>query len=116
MSNLKQLKEKFDKVIIKYTEKACEIALVDGLNVYLGLSICHENDSFNRKLGRKIALGRAEFAFKLAKGEKNQRKRKAYRADEFKIPLYQSETFDDVVKLDEFIIDFLPKRRTQEAS
>ena len=70
MSSLKHLKEKFDRVIIKYTDKSCEVMLVKGLDVYTGASKCHENDNFDRKLGRTIALGRAEFAVELKNGTK----------------------------------------------
>lgn len=73
MSNLKQLKEQFDKVYIKYDGTSCSVLLVDGLNVFKGTSQCHKEDNFNRKLGRTIALGRAELAYKVGSGDAEPR-------------------------------------------
>jgi hypothetical protein len=70
--NLDSLKKEFDLVKIKHynivpTEenphvspyRATHVALVKGLNVYIGIARCFEEDPFNRKIGREIALGRA---------------------------------------------------------
>lgn len=73
MSKLKKLQEKFDRVLIKYEKNKCDILLVDGLRIFSGTSKCHEGDNFNRKLGRTIALGRAEFAFEAHSGNKTSR-------------------------------------------
>ena len=113
MSSLRQLKEKFDRVLIKYTDKSCEVLLVDGLKVYTGKSKCHDNDNFDKKLGRTIALGRAEHAHGIAKGSKSSRESKCFLEGGCK---YTSKTFGDVNQLDECIINFLPKNTKSEAS
>ena len=119
MSSLKHLQEKFTKVIIKYTNKSCEVMLVDGLNVFIGKSRCHENDNFDRKKGRTIALGRAEFAYKVNSGEKLARNSKCF-ISTHGVPevgcRYNSFNYTDVNQVDEHIISFLPTRRSQEAS
>lgn len=109
MSSLKQLREQFTKVLIRYTNKSCTVMLVDGLNVYKGKSHCHESDNFNRKLGRTIALGRAEFAFKVDKGLITGRKNKHYLGEE--VHLHNTFKYGDVKEVDECIINFLPKVR-----
>ena len=122
MSSLKAIKEKFDRVIIKYTDKSCEVMLVKGLEVYGGLSRCHENDNFDRKLARTIALGRAEHESKVASGEKQPREASSKKylisnvefTDGYKYS--QTVKFDDVTKLDEFVVDFLPERKSHKAS
>ena len=104
MSSLNKLKQNFDKVLIKYTENSCNVLLVKGLNVFKGVSKCHENDNFNRKLGRKIALGRAEHAYKVANGAKLVRKINTPVVNETGDILYiysQIHKFDDITKLDE---------------
>lgn len=103
MSSLSSLKEKFDKVLIRYTDNSCEVLLTKGLNVYKGISKCHENDNFNRKLGRTIALGRAEFV----SGETNSRK------DLFAdgTAKFSKKRVMDTKELDQCINNFLPKKR-----
>ena len=113
MSSLKRLKEKFDRVIIKYTDKSCEVLIVKGLEAYLGRSKCHESDNFDRKLGRTIALGRAEFAYKISLGEKVVRDSCGFYFEGAK---YRINKFDDVFKLDEFVVSFLPDRKSHKAS
>lgn len=113
MSRLSKLKTEFDKVIIKYGDKSCNVMLIKGLNVFTGLSKCHENDNFNRKLGREIALGRAEFASKLVSGEKNSRNNTSFGEHEAK---FTTSKCGDVTELDDKIIDFLPTRKVVENS
>ena len=113
MSSLKKLKENFDRVLIKYTEKSCEVLLVKGLNVYTGKSRCHENDNFDRKLGRTIALGRAEHASLVDNETKSSRTSKCFLAGGCK---YTTASYSDVKELDECIINFLPKNSKQEAN
>ena len=119
MSSLRHLQEKFTKVIIKYTEKSCEVMLVDGLNIFTGRSRCHENDNFDRKKGRTIALGRAEFAYKVNSGLKEPRDSKCF-ISTHGVPevgcRYNSFAYTDVNQVDEHIISFLPTRQSQEAS
>jgi len=112
MSKLSKLKEDFDRVLIKYTDKSCEVLLIKGLNVFSGSSKCHENDNFNKKLGRKIALGRAEFASKVTAGIKTNR------GNEFSTGGFKhlGITCGDTKQVDEHIINFLPNRESQEAS
>lgn len=119
MSSLKHLKEKFTKVIIKYTNKSCEVMLVDGLNIFIGKSRCHENDNFDRKKGRTIALGRAEFAYKVDSGEKLARNSKCFISTHGVQEVgcrYNSFNYTDVIEVDEHIISFLPTRQPQKAS
>lgn len=111
MSSLKKLKENFDRVLIKYTEKSCEVLIVDGLNVYKGKSKCHDHDNFDKKLGRTIALGRAEHAHGIANGSKSSRESSLFNTGGDK---YTSATYGDVNKLDECIINFLPKNKRTE--
>ena len=112
MSNLKQLREQFDRVIIKYSEKSCEVMLIDGLNAFSGVSKCHENDNFNKKLGRTIALGRAEHAFKIV------REAAPERSSEFSEGGYKYKIapFDSKEEVDAYIQEFLPNKKSQEAS
>lgn len=69
------------------------IAVVkQGDIVGLGISLCHpEHDSFNKKLGRKIALGRANHALKVALGEKPGRNGQKIRPKDYvtpQVPIY----------------------------
>ena len=112
MSNLKQLREQFDKVIIKYSERSCEVMLVKGLSLYVGRSQCHSGDSFNRKLGRTIALGRAEYIAKVSRGEENRRQ--DFIGAEFAKGYYVIT--HDEIQLDRVIQEFLPNKKSQEAS
>ena len=112
MSSLKKLKEDYDRVLIKYTDKSCEVLLVKGLNVFSGSSKCHENDNFDRKLGRTIALGRAEFAAKVSDGTKQSRGNMFYTQHGLNESLKHSGIkCGDVNQVDEIIISFLPKRQ-----
>ena len=107
MSDLKTLKEKFDKVYIKYTDKSCDVMLVDGLDIFKGRAQCHINDNFNRKLGRTIALGRAEFQYKVNRGIKSQRRRRRLNGG----PIRSSTVMcDSEATVNQCITDFLPKR------
>jgi hypothetical protein len=63
---LEELKKKFIVKIKHYNDteyRATHVALVpkegNVLNVYIGVARCIEEDPFNRKIGREIALGRA---------------------------------------------------------
>lgn len=64
-----ELKDQFDKVVVKHhkTEgslyRATHAALVKGTTVYIGVSICDEEDQFNRRVGKAIALGRAFYGY-----------------------------------------------------
>jgi hypothetical protein len=117
MTDLERAKRRYDRVLIKYTSNSCEVLIVDGLNVYRGLSRCHEKDTFNRKLGRTIALGRAEFAAKLARGEARNRdsQDRANMIAYQNVRYYSKQVCDNNVDVDQCIINFLPKRNTQEA-
>lgn len=56
------------KVIVIHSFDTTTIFVTDTKgNTSMGQSICHEGDCYNRKLGNKIALGRALKA--LEKGE-----------------------------------------------
>lgn len=107
MSSLKALKEKFDKVYIKYTDKSCDVMLVDGLNIFTGRAQCHIDDNFDKKLGRTIALGRAEFRHKVKHGVKSPRPARILNGGFFSSDtiLCDSEEF-----VDRCITYFLPKR------
>ena len=111
MSNLRQLKERFERVLIKYSKNSCEVLIVDGLNVFAGQSKCHDNDSFNRKLGRTIALGRAEFAYEVSSGEKTPRENTCFQDGSCKSSGIKCA---DTKQVDEIIIRFLPTRKKQE--
>lgn len=114
MSSLKKLKEDFDRVLIKYTDKSCEVLLVKGLSVFSGSSKCHENDNFDRKLGRTIALGRAEFASKVSDGTKQSRGNSYYIKEKHGVReslKHSGIKCGDINQVDEIIIDFLPKRK-----
>ena len=111
MSSLKQLREQFTKVLIRYTNKSCTVMLVDGLNVYKGKSHCHESDNFNRKLGRTIALGRAEHAFNVLNGTKEGRENQEFNCDG--THRYYAITHGDVKELDQCIINFLQKKNSE---
>ena len=108
MSNLAQLKENFDRVLIKYSENSCEVLIVDGLNVFAGQSKCHDNDSFNRKLGRTIALGRAEHAFHVSRGSKASRENVCFQDGSCKS---SGIACADTKQVDDIIIRFLPQRK-----
>lgn len=113
MSNLRQLKENFDRVLIKYSENSCEVLIVDGLNVFAGQSKCHDNDSFDRKLGRTIALGRAEHAFNVNRGAKLPRENSCFQDGSCKS---SGIACADTKQVDEIIIRFLPTRKSQETA
>ena len=65
--DLKQLKEQFDEVFIWYVKDpntkertGTTIAVLHkGTERFIGISKTHGSDSFNKKIGRKIALNRA---------------------------------------------------------
>lgn len=73
--NVKDLKNHFDKVYIHYCKDArgsydgvTVVSLHKGSSIYLGFSYCHSlKDSFNKRLGRTIALGRAIDVYKTYK-------------------------------------------------
>ena len=111
MSSLSKLREEFDRVLIKYTDNSCDVMLVKGLDVFTGRSKCHENDNFNRKLGRKIASGRAEFAFKVVKGEKSSRDNTCFRDGDCR---HNTTRCNDVKDVDKCIINFLPTRAPKQ--
>lgn len=87
--SIEKLKEKYDKVLIKHNKegplKGTEVVLVKGLNIYMGSSLLHENDAFDRKRGRTIAVGRAEFARKVSNGEKESRDKRVGSPESFTI-------------------------------
>ena len=68
--NLDSLKQEFDLVKIKHYNtpdyRATHVALVKGLNVYIGIARCVVEDPFNRRTGRLIALGRAYHEYEVA--------------------------------------------------
>ena len=70
--NVNDLKQGFDRVEIVHfnseTYKATHVALVKNDTVYVGTSKCHEDDQFNRRRGREIAVGRAMHAWKVDAG------------------------------------------------
>lgn len=72
------LKQHFDKVVLKhYTTglyKGTKAALVKGNQVFLGTSLCVQEDQFNRRVGRLIALGRALHAYQVSTGQTHGRK------------------------------------------
>lgn len=113
--SLNRIREKFDKVFIRYTDKSCEVLLIKGLTIFKGLSRCHENDNFDRKLGRTIALGRAEFAQKVDSGLRSSRKPKEQSRDENIKAVYSCEIIKLLTEeqVEQCIKDFLPKNRTQ---
>ena len=115
MSSLRQIKEQFERVIIKYTKKSCEVMVVDGLKVYVGSSKCHDNDQFNRKLGRAIALGRAMHAYNVLNNGKNPRNISSLSFADG-TSKYNSFSCADTTGVDNLIIGFLPKRESQNAS
>lgn len=78
MQNIDDLKAGFDLVKIKHFNsehyKGTHVALVKDGKVFVGVAKCHVKDQFNRKLGLKISLGRAIFAWKIDAGiEKDRR-------------------------------------------
>ena len=78
MNKLDRLKTVYDRVLVLHNrigeEKGTKVVLVKGLKLYIGESKLHANDVFNRRLGRTIAQGRAEFASKLDAGLVEKRK------------------------------------------
>lgn len=76
--NVADLKQGFDKVEIVHfnseTYKGTHAALIKGDKVYVGFAKCHEDDQFNRKRGREIALGRAMHSWKVDSGITPSRK------------------------------------------
>lgn len=110
--NLKQARNEFDRVLVTHirTETGAKttVILVEGLNMYVGVSKCAPNDNFNRKLGVTIALGRATFEQRLRAGETTARKSHATRTES----LSYTQTFGDVIKLDESVLTYLPKKNT----
>ena len=116
--SLENLKKNFDRVIITHQKegnnKGTKVVLVKGLKLFIGESKVHENDSFNRKLGRVIASGRAEFAFKVENGEKPAR---TFKSTEYKAtPLNKTITCKDTKELDNVILTYLPEHKAKEAS
>lgn len=85
--SLAELREMFDKVIIRYfpstvTDKhgnekevvKTMVALVDGTNVHFGVSKWSNRGlQYSKTKGRAIAMGRAEIAFNVSCGEEHQR-------------------------------------------
>lgn len=61
--NLQELRNTFDKVVLKHHKDSANprtvAAIVDGNFVFIGVAKCFETDQFNRRLGREIAVGRA---------------------------------------------------------
>lgn len=50
--------------ILRGTPRACLVTLTDGVTVWFGISRAHKDDTFNKRLARKMAAGRAQAAFK----------------------------------------------------
>ena len=98
--SLDKLKEKYDRVIITHDKAlGSRVVLVNGLKLHIGESRLHDNDSFNRRLGRTIAQGRAEFASKVSDGSSSGRKTE----------LSFTVTCKDVKELDIEVSKYLPK-------
>ena len=117
MSSLNQLRETFDRVVIKYTDNTCEVMLVKGLYVFTGKSRCHGNDNFNKKLGRTIALGRAEFASNVTLNNKATRSSMMKTLSNGEtMRCYSTKFCGDTSRVDEAIIKFLPTREEKNAS
>lgn len=73
MSNqLDVVKQGFDRIQVKHlrsaTYQATHVGLVKGDKVFVGIAKCHKTDQFNKKMGIKIALGRAIHAWKVDAG------------------------------------------------
>ena len=97
---LNKLKEQYDRVIITHNKDVgSRVVLVDGLKMHVGHSMIHSNDTFNRRLGRTIAQGRAEYASKVASGDSTKRK----------TGLSYTVTCGDVKELDEKILELFKK-------
>jgi len=67
-ANVMVLKEKFDRVQLRHIRPdnktgATVAILVSGEKAFVGYSLCHDNDQFDRKKGRNIAIGRAQHLF-----------------------------------------------------
>lgn len=75
-TNLEELNKQFDRVALKHMvgegkkgpAGATIAVLHKGDHRYVGISACSSKDQFNRRIGRKIALGRALHLFKLSTG------------------------------------------------
>ena len=109
MTKLKKLQEKFDRVLIKYEKNKCDILLVDGLFIFSGSSKCHEGDNFNRKLGRTIALGRAEFAYEAFVGNKTSRSGVKYDKNLKEYSYHSVKECESAAMVDECINNFVKK-------
>ncbi len=81
--DLSTLKEQFDRVTLKHciniTEPKTIAILAKGDYRFVGISYCHNNDQFNRKKGREIALSRALHRFQVNIGKKLMRNPKNYK-------------------------------------
>lgn len=80
---LSTLKEQFDRVALKHCTKDGRTprtiaVLAKGDERYVGISYCHDNDQFSRKMGREIALSRALHRFQVNTGEKLERNPENY--------------------------------------
>ena len=108
--SLKRLNKEYDRVIITHNRSedtpSTRVVLIKGLRIHIGIANCAPNDNFNRKLGRIIASGRAEFASQLNSGEKQKRASH----DSKKQPMSYTIVCNDVGDLDNHILGFLPKR------
>lgn len=67
-ANVQALKKQYDRVQIRHIRPdnrtgATVAILVSGEKAFVGYSLCHDNDQFDRKKGRNIAIGRATFLF-----------------------------------------------------
>lgn len=69
---LEELKSTFDLVTVKHlrsnTYQGTHVALVKDGKVFIGISKCHRKDQFNKRLGLKIAIGRAMHSWKVDAG------------------------------------------------
>lgn len=81
--SLENLKQQFDRVALKHimeedTPRTIAV-LSKGNERFVGISYCHDNDQFNRRRGREIAINRALHQYKVFAGEKLARNPENYR-------------------------------------
>ena len=112
MSELEKLRKEYDRVIITHDNesevKTTSVLLVKHLKIHIGIARCNPGDTYNRKLGNAIAIGRAKLAEqidnKVAKERDTERRNK----------LTYTISANDVVDLDESVLSFLPKKTKEK--
>ena len=110
-SSFPELKEKFEKVYLKYdrnedgTAKVTAAIVHDGI-VHIGVSkFSNRTYNFSRTKGRAIALGRAELAANVFYGVESTRLSKASRREELSFSIQTSQGSRE--ELDTVLTSFL---------